>query len=171
MVACGSVFCRLKFDNVLSILYFLLFQNLVARFLLLWLYLLSFVWLKAVAGCGNGENDEWRPAEAALFCIRAISNYVSVVEAEVMPQVKFHSNSSILSTLFSSQHLLGIRRLKKREKNIQVFQGGVWIEVLPLGEPNIICPKIIWTGNWMDISLLLIPSFIIQQFFFLLSFN
>ncbi|KAG2679073.1 hypothetical protein I3760_11G033900 [Carya illinoinensis] len=43
--------------------------------------------VEAVAGCGNGENDEWRPAEAALFCIRAISNYVSVVEAEVMPQV------------------------------------------------------------------------------------
>ncbi|KAK7857259.1 transportin mos14 [Quercus suber] len=35
----------------------------------------------------NGENNEWCPVEAALFCIRAISNYVSVVEAEVMPQV------------------------------------------------------------------------------------
>ncbi|KAL4633899.1 transportin MOS14 [Castanea sativa] len=43
--------------------------------------------LEAVAHCGNGENNEWRPVEAALFCIRAISNYVSVVEAEVMPQV------------------------------------------------------------------------------------
>ncbi|XP_035543289.1 transportin MOS14-like isoform X3 [Juglans regia] len=43
--------------------------------------------VEAVARCGNGESDEWCPAEAALFCIRAISNYVSVVEAEVMPQV------------------------------------------------------------------------------------
>lgn len=43
--------------------------------------------VEAVSRCGNGENNEWRPVEAALFCIRAISNYVSVVEAEVMPQV------------------------------------------------------------------------------------
>ncbi|GMY24089.1 transportin MOS14 isoform X1 [Fagus crenata] len=43
--------------------------------------------VEAVSRCGNGENNEWRQVEAALFCIRAISNYVSVVEAEVMPQV------------------------------------------------------------------------------------
>ncbi|KAL2646066.1 hypothetical protein AAZV13_05G029100 [Glycine max] len=43
--------------------------------------------LEAVSGHGNNEHKEWRPAEAALFCIRAISNYVSVVEAEVMPQI------------------------------------------------------------------------------------
>lgn len=43
--------------------------------------------LEAVSGHGNSEHKEWRPAEAALFCIRAISNYVSVVEAEVMPQI------------------------------------------------------------------------------------
>ncbi|GAV74387.1 Xpo1 domain-containing protein [Cephalotus follicularis] len=42
--------------------------------------------IEAVASCGN-EHSEWRPAEAALFCIRAISNYVSVIEAEVMPQI------------------------------------------------------------------------------------
>ena len=42
---------------------------------------------KAVSGHGNDEHKEWRPAEATLFCIRAISNYVSVVESEVMPQV------------------------------------------------------------------------------------
>ncbi|XP_011028670.1 PREDICTED: transportin-3-like [Populus euphratica] len=35
---------------------------------------------------GNGHN-QWHPAEAALFCIRAISNYVSTVEAEVMPKI------------------------------------------------------------------------------------
>ncbi|KAJ6970394.1 transportin MOS14-like [Populus alba x Populus x berolinensis] len=35
---------------------------------------------------GNGHN-QWHPAEAALFCIRAISNYVSAVEAEVMPKI------------------------------------------------------------------------------------
>ncbi|KAL2961478.1 hypothetical protein AAZX31_17G092200 [Glycine max] len=43
--------------------------------------------LEAVSGHGNNEHKEWCPAEAALFCIRAISNYVSVVEAEVMPQI------------------------------------------------------------------------------------
>ncbi|KAE8668023.1 germin-like protein subfamily T member 2-like [Hibiscus syriacus] len=42
--------------------------------------------LEAVSCCGN-EQSEWRPAEAALFCIRAISSYVSVVETNVMPQV------------------------------------------------------------------------------------
>ncbi|XP_021292481.1 transportin MOS14 [Herrania umbratica] len=42
--------------------------------------------VEAISCCGN-EHSEWRPAEAALFCIRAISNYVSVVEANVMPQV------------------------------------------------------------------------------------
>ncbi|KAK8499822.1 hypothetical protein V6N12_072525 [Hibiscus sabdariffa] len=42
--------------------------------------------LEAISCCGN-EHGEWRPAEAALFCIRAISSYVSVVETNVMPQV------------------------------------------------------------------------------------
>ncbi|XP_024022810.1 transportin MOS14 isoform X2 [Morus notabilis] len=42
---------------------------------------------EAVSRYKNDEHSEWRPAEAALFCIRAISNYVSVVESEVMPQV------------------------------------------------------------------------------------
>ncbi|OIW00111.1 hypothetical protein TanjilG_29101 [Lupinus angustifolius] len=43
--------------------------------------------LEAVSGHASNEQKEWRPAEAALFCIRAISHYVSVVEAEVMPQI------------------------------------------------------------------------------------
>lgn len=43
--------------------------------------------LEAVSGNSSNEQKEWRPAEAALFCIRAISSYVSVVEAEVMPQI------------------------------------------------------------------------------------
>ncbi|KAL0856429.1 hypothetical protein Bca101_061582 [Brassica carinata] len=42
--------------------------------------------LEANAQTGN-NFQEWRPAEAILFCIWAISNYVSVVEAQVMPQV------------------------------------------------------------------------------------
>ncbi|XP_044485028.1 transportin MOS14-like isoform X2 [Mangifera indica] len=42
--------------------------------------------VEGVALCRN-EHSEWRPAEAALFCIRVISNYVSVNEAEVMPQI------------------------------------------------------------------------------------
>ncbi|PRQ16051.1 hypothetical protein RchiOBHm_Chr7g0180041 [Rosa chinensis] len=43
--------------------------------------------LDEAAACCQNEESEWRPAEAALFGIRAISNYVSVVEAEVMPKV------------------------------------------------------------------------------------
>ncbi|KGN63628.1 transportin MOS14 [Cucumis sativus] len=43
--------------------------------------------VEAVTSCGNSEQSEWRPAEAALFCIRAISDYVSVGETEIMPQV------------------------------------------------------------------------------------
>ncbi|XWS48098.1 hypothetical protein CRYUN_Cryun13aG0043800 [Craigia yunnanensis] len=42
--------------------------------------------VEAVSCCGN-EQSEWSPVEAALFCIRAVSNYVSVVEANVMPRV------------------------------------------------------------------------------------
>ncbi|CAI0399063.1 unnamed protein product [Linum tenue] len=41
---------------------------------------------EAQACWGNGQN-EWRPAEAALFCVRAISKYVSTDEAEVMPKI------------------------------------------------------------------------------------
>ncbi|CAO2818179.1 unnamed protein product [Amaranthus hypochondriacus] len=43
--------------------------------------------VQAVASCGNDQNGEWRPAEAALYCIRAIADYVPSMEAEVMPQV------------------------------------------------------------------------------------
>ncbi|CAL5362109.1 transportin MOS14-like isoform X1 [Camellia sinensis] len=43
--------------------------------------------VEAVGSCGNDEHSNWRPAEAALYCIRAVSDYVSVTEAEVMPQV------------------------------------------------------------------------------------
>ncbi|KAL3819335.1 hypothetical protein ACJIZ3_005240 [Penstemon smallii] len=43
--------------------------------------------IEAVSNCGNNGNSDWRPAEAALYSIRAISHYVSVVEGEVMPQV------------------------------------------------------------------------------------
>ncbi|KAJ6882128.1 transportin MOS14-like [Populus alba x Populus x berolinensis] len=37
--------------------------------------------------CLGNDHNQWHPAEAALFCIRAISNYVSTVEAEVMPKI------------------------------------------------------------------------------------
>ncbi|CAA2959905.1 transportin MOS14 [Olea europaea subsp. europaea] len=43
--------------------------------------------VEAVSCFGNNEHTDWRPAEAALYGIRAISDYVSVVEGEVMPQV------------------------------------------------------------------------------------
>ncbi|KAK3006901.1 hypothetical protein RJ639_015606, partial [Escallonia herrerae] len=43
--------------------------------------------LEALGICGNNESSDWCPAEAALYCIRAISDYVSSTEAEVMPQI------------------------------------------------------------------------------------
>ncbi|KAL7192068.1 hypothetical protein ACSBR2_024006 [Camellia fascicularis] len=43
--------------------------------------------VEAVGSCGNDGHSDWRPVESALYCIRAISDYVSVTEAEVMPQV------------------------------------------------------------------------------------
>ncbi|CAK7355701.1 unnamed protein product [Dovyalis caffra] len=36
---------------------------------------------------GNGHN-QWDPAEAVLFCSRAISNYVSIVEVDPMPKIR-----------------------------------------------------------------------------------
>lgn len=41
--------------------------------------------IQAVSSCD--QNSEWHPAEASLYCIRAIADYVPSVEAEVMPQV------------------------------------------------------------------------------------
>ncbi|KAL8141960.1 hypothetical protein V2J09_014992 [Rumex salicifolius] len=43
--------------------------------------------VEAASRCGNNEQCEWRPVEAALYCIRAISEHVSVYEADIMPQV------------------------------------------------------------------------------------
>ncbi|KAF9624704.1 hypothetical protein IFM89_012997 [Coptis chinensis] len=43
--------------------------------------------VEAVGSCRSDGTCQWRPAEAALYCIRAISEYVSLVEAEVLPQV------------------------------------------------------------------------------------
>ncbi|XP_074316929.1 transportin MOS14-like isoform X1 [Silene latifolia] len=42
---------------------------------------------QAMSSCGNDQSSGWRPAEAALYCIRAISECVPSMEAEVMPQV------------------------------------------------------------------------------------
>lgn len=43
--------------------------------------------VEAISHCGKDQNSDWRPAEAALYCIKAISDYVSDIEAEVMPQI------------------------------------------------------------------------------------
>ncbi|XP_021733725.1 transportin MOS14-like [Chenopodium quinoa] len=43
--------------------------------------------VQAATSCINDQSSEWRPAEAALYCIRAVADYVPSVEAEVMPQV------------------------------------------------------------------------------------
>ena len=55
------------------------------------------------ANAQTGNNfQEWRPAEAILFCIWAISNYVSVVEAEVMPQVCIRDSSSMCMFIYDA---------------------------------------------------------------------
>ncbi|KAK4427207.1 Transportin MOS14 [Sesamum alatum] len=43
--------------------------------------------IEAVSNCGHSQHTDWRPAEAALYSIRAISDYVSNTEGEVMPQI------------------------------------------------------------------------------------
>ncbi|PHT42958.1 hypothetical protein CQW23_16983 [Capsicum baccatum] len=42
---------------------------------------------KAISHCGQDQNSYWCPAEASLYCIRAIYDYVSDMEAEGMPQI------------------------------------------------------------------------------------
>ncbi|EPS74265.1 hypothetical protein M569_00490, partial [Genlisea aurea] len=51
---------------------------------------LKFLFMKLVEAVDNSKqqnHNDWRPAEAALYSIRAISDYVSPVEGEVMPQI------------------------------------------------------------------------------------
>ncbi|XP_042036286.1 transportin MOS14-like isoform X1 [Salvia splendens] len=43
--------------------------------------------IEAVRNCGQVQQTDWRPAEAALYSIRAISDYVSNTEGDVMPQI------------------------------------------------------------------------------------
>ncbi|KAL8529708.1 hypothetical protein ACS0TY_006957 [Phlomoides rotata] len=43
--------------------------------------------IEAISKSGHGQNTDWRPAEAALYSIRAISDYVSSTDGEVMPQI------------------------------------------------------------------------------------
>ncbi|KAL3618005.1 hypothetical protein CASFOL_038326 [Castilleja foliolosa] len=37
--------------------------------------------------CGHSEHADWRPVEAALYSIRAISDYVSTSDGDMMPQI------------------------------------------------------------------------------------
>ncbi|CAA0826639.1 ARM repeat superfamily protein [Striga hermonthica] len=44
--------------------------------------------IEAVSNGGHGQQTDWRPAEAALYSIRAISDYVSTTtDGDVMPQI------------------------------------------------------------------------------------
>ncbi|GAB2269903.1 Transportin mos14 [Dionaea muscipula] len=59
---------------------------------------------EAAASGVSGELSEWRRVEAALYCIRAIAEFVSIVEAEIMPQVmlllpKFPNQPQLLQTV------------------------------------------------------------------------
>ncbi|KAI3997606.1 hypothetical protein MKX01_011023 [Papaver californicum] len=42
--------------------------------------------VEATHSCRSDETWDWRPSEASLYCILAMSSYVSVVEADIMPQ-------------------------------------------------------------------------------------
>ncbi|CAJ1975824.1 unnamed protein product [Sphenostylis stenocarpa] len=66
--------------------------------------------LEAVSGHGNNEHRE----EAALFCIQAMSKYVSTVEAEVMPRImallpKLPHQPQLLQTTVFSQILRNLQ--------------------------------------------------------------
>lgn len=59
--------------------------------------------VEAVNCCGT----DWRPAEAALYCIGAISDFVSIGDVEVMPQImsllpKLPHQSELLQTVCST---------------------------------------------------------------------
>ncbi|KAA3458379.1 transportin-3 isoform X1 [Gossypium australe] len=89
--------------------------------------------VEAVSSCRN-EQSEWRPAEAALFCIRAISNYVSVVEANVMPQVmdllsKLPHQPQLLQTEFNNQNLCTC----KNSVCLIVGAYSKWLDAAPSG--------------------------------------
>lgn len=43
--------------------------------------------VEALSSCAKDNSMDWRPAEAALYCIREISVLVSIVEAQIMPQI------------------------------------------------------------------------------------
>eukprot|EP01018_Ginkgo_biloba_P002740 Gb_11037 [translate_table: standard] len=51
------------------------------------LKILSNNFFQAASRAGNGESWDWRSAEAALYCIRAIARAVPTSEGAVMPQV------------------------------------------------------------------------------------
>lgn len=51
------------------------------------LKILSNSFFQAASTAGNGGSWDWRSAEAALYCIRAISRAVPMSEGTVMPQV------------------------------------------------------------------------------------
>lgn len=51
------------------------------------LKILSNSFFQAASTAGNGGSWDWRSAEAALYCIRAISKAVPMSEGTVMPQV------------------------------------------------------------------------------------
>ncbi|XP_012852980.1 PREDICTED: transportin-3 [Erythranthe guttata] len=48
---------------------------------------LRILYMKLVEAVSNCGQTDWRPAEAALYSIRAISDFVPTVDGEVMPQI------------------------------------------------------------------------------------
>ncbi|XP_071710316.1 transportin MOS14-like isoform X1 [Rutidosis leptorrhynchoides] len=60
--------------------------------------------VEALSGPQNGDMMDWRLSEAQLYCIRAISDLVSLTETEVMPQImsllpKLPHHSLLLQTV------------------------------------------------------------------------
>ncbi|KAF8399370.1 hypothetical protein HHK36_015235 [Tetracentron sinense] len=80
--------------------------------------------VKAVGGCRNDEPCEWGPAEAALYCIRAVSNYVPVVETEVM-----HQHNAMLPCLYASALDVNFVKLLHPTAIVRPIALGLWLKI------------------------------------------
>ncbi|KAL1553533.1 Transportin mos14, variant 2 [Salvia divinorum] len=103
---------------------------------------LKFLYMKlieAVRNCGQGQKTDWRPAEAAFFSIRAISDYVSNTEGDVMPQIM-----NLLPQLPQQQQLL-------QTVCLVIGAYSKWLDAAPSGS-SFLSPLINILVNGMSVS-------------------
>lgn len=95
--------------------------------------------VEAVNYCGNNQQADWRRAEAALYSIRAISDYVSPTEGELMAQIM-----SLLPKLPHQPQLL---------QTVCLIIGAYskWLDAAPSG-PSFLPPLIDILVSGMSIS-------------------